>query len=78
MYNSIVKNVLLSGAILLWVASASYSWVGPCLPFGACGGHYTGENTCAGTSPYCEGSCPWHCATGGSNQYCAGLWDECG
>jgi len=79
MYNCIVKKVLLSGAILLWIVSATYGWNGPCLSLWMpkCGGSSFGQNTCTGTPPLCTGDCPRRCDEGPRHEFCAGLIGTC-
>ena len=47
-------------------------WEAPCLDADdGCGGFCVGLNTCAGSVPYCDGSCPSLVPQGAPNEYCA-------
>jgi hypothetical protein len=79
MYNCIVKKVLFCGAILLWVASASYSCDdGPCVTRSACGGIGGGIGSCRlGAGFVCVGTCPSYCPSGPPDKFCVGMSGPC-
>jgi hypothetical protein len=78
MDNYIVKKVLFCGAILLWVASASYGCGnGPCSTSSACGGIGGGMGTCRFEGGHCVGKCPSHCPTGDPDKFCLGIVGDC-
>jgi len=77
---SILPKTLIFAGILLFVFPAIvYSCHGPCWPSGAgaCGGFSVGQNTCVGSGPDCEGSCPLYCASGASHRDCYALYGLC-
>lgn len=73
------KIVAFIGILVFVIGAVAYGCQGPCGYYaGGCGGESTGSNTCVGSGPYCNGSCPWYCAAGDGNWYCVHLVWRCG
>lgn len=74
-----MKKFLLSCALFLFIATASFGWDGPCVDYQPCGDYYVGTENCSECSPpTCYNcSCRYYCPEGAPWQYCEGWWGSC-
>jgi len=80
MYKCKVKLFLLSFGVLLFLATTSFGWEGPCFDSIPCGGFggacelREGMGTCGWTNGDCSGNCALCCVHGDNEEYCAGWY----
>lgn len=72
MYKCKVKIFLLSFGVLLFLATTSLGWDGPCTNFSACGGMGVRMGTCHydEVTLDCVESCGLTCPEGSDDEYC--------